>query len=610
MSRRDGHQASQSRLSGCAGHCSSMRRGWLLLVTMLLIGSAIATASSAQPITPAAAAVKPAGAGGLGDLPQVEGPAIKGGCDDTRIAAKLAELRAEITGPSTSEVLIDCSLRLKPDDVIVKRLVFKGKASSGVTVDGNGAIIDSGRGTFHFDKNRAVAMVEITSVDEEDPATGAIRSTRPVNVTLRNLRIRGSVVVHGNLELPSTDPHYLERVRDNAPRNITLDGVTITSLGLPCSERSTNCTPLYVHGGVGSLQMINSTIHGTVRDGAVAIYLDDASFGHTFRNNTISAVTRTREVMALDGSSDNLIAGNRFSNYERGGIHLYLNCGEGGNLRRGTPSRNVIIDNVFQQRNLRGPAIHVASRNGKGTSSYTCPPTFFDDARFNAVMLNRIESPPSSPAIPNLLDALILVGRPDVNGPNLLKDNEIVNRADARPAGCFVSNGYPDLLRDGQFVEVFQSSDGGPICRGVRVTCRDGVLVRSNDDTCRASALSTVEFECRADGSNDGCRKTLRIPAGKTIIGASALCNLESGSIAEEDMGKMQPNAIRVLRASDKVSEGSCTLGATQARNHQAAVSLLRLNELARATGQVTFGCRERDANGGDCHMRGTLRLR
>lgn len=605
MSRGDKQLAPPSRRPGRPGAVSP---AWA--VAALLLGLALPVASRAQPLAPGATPLRPAGPGSLGDPPMVEGLPSKGGCDDTRIQALLDELRAEITGPTTAEVRIDCSLQLKPNDVIQKRMVFRGRASSGVTVEGNGALIDGGRGTFHFGSRRAEAMVEIVSEDETDPTTGATRSTRPVNVTLRNLRIRGSVKIAGNLQLPSTDPHYVERVRDNAPRNITFDHLTITSLGLPCGEGSTNCTALYVHGGVGALQVVNSTIEGGVPDGAVAVYLDDTSYGNTFRNNTISVRTGDRESMALDGSSDNHIAGNRFSNYAQGALRLYLNCGEGGWMRRGTPSRNVIVDNVFEHPSLLSAVpVHVASRNGKGTSTYTCPPMSFDDARFNAVMLNRIVIASPLPSIPNVVEMQLPVGRPDVNGPNFIKDNEIAFRAMARPAGCFVSDGYPDLLRDSQFTEVFHASDGGPICRGFRLTCRDGVLVRSNDNTCPSSALQTVPFDCRAAGNNDGCRSTVSIPAGKTIIGASALCNLENDSVSEE-LGEMRPNAVRVLRASDQVSDGSCTLGDTVVREHQASVSLFRLNEMARATGRVSFGCREKDANGGDCQIRGLLHLR
>lgn len=58
-----------------------------------------------------------------------------------------------------------------------------------------------------------------------------------------------------------------------------------------------------------------------------------------------------------------------------GGIYLFHNCGETGSIRRGTPSYNTIVNNVFFYVAIRaGPSIYVASRNGKGTLTYDCPP--------------------------------------------------------------------------------------------------------------------------------------------------------------------------------------------------------------------------------------------
>jgi hypothetical protein len=110
-----------------------------------------------------------------------------------------------------------------------------------------------------------------------------------------------------------------------------------------------------------------------------------------------------------------------------------------------------------------------------------------------------------------------------------------------------------------------------------------------------------LDFDCQASGNNNGCQKTVSVPAGKKIIGAKAACNLEFGTVSVTDLNGVSANLVKVLRASDNVSQGSCTLGSTSIQSNQAVVS--GLNGLNRAS----FGCREKDDNGGDCHIKGRL---
>jgi hypothetical protein len=575
--------------------------GWLLPIT-----------ASAQPVS----ASQPGStverrAGDLAPLPSSPDRHAKPPCSPQKIADKIAELHAPTTDKASSEVRIDCSLMLS-GEIITKRLLFMGDEASGVTLDGNGATIDGGPGTFSYNPTDAALMVEIGSEEFPDPASGERRWKHPANVTLRNIKIKGSVGIYGVTGVPTTEPDYVNLARNNAPRNILFDNVTITGLGLACGENSGNCNLLYLYSGVGFFQMLNSEINGFTSEKALNIYLDDTSYRNTFRNNVIHATTQSRELMALDGSSENIIVGNRFKVVNHGGIFLYRNCGEDGVVRRGTPSRNTIVNNVFFYDVLDAgkPALFVASRNGRGTRTYTCPPNFFDLARFNVVMQNQIMPDRPSLSDSSLLGSFIKVDRSDVNTPNYIKDNEIVDAPVWRGAGCYISDGYPDFVQDGQFVNVFHTENGDPVCRDYRLTCKDGVLSRSSDRTCQVSLVRAVEFGCQANGSNDGCQRAVAIPAGKTIIGAKAACNLEFGKVSAIELNGVPANSVKVLRASDKVSQGSCTLGSTRISSSQAAVSFIQLNRVAKATGRVSFGCREHDSNGGDCHIRGRLHFR
>ncbi len=500
--------------------------------------------------------------------------------------------------------LINCSLTLTREDVlkgpITKRLIFEGTNASGVTVDCNGATIDGGPGTPNYNPGEPWSMVEILSkrLDATDLHWG-----RPVNVTLRNCKIKGSVGIIGIQGVLTTTRDYVTLARNNAPSNIVFDNVTIT--GVRCDNRSAQCVPLYLFSGVSYFQLLNSKING-ISDGP-NIYLDDLSYRNTFRNNRIEANTQEdrpkREVMAIDGSSYNTIVNNFFSSLENGGIYLYRNCGEDNSKRLGKPTHNAIINNFFYYKTYEGDnrAIFVASRNGKGTKKYPCPPNFFDHAQFNVVIQNQIRKP-------QYASDMIKVDHPEINTPNYIKENETVAEKIERRAGCYVSDGYPDFIRDGGFVNLFHTPNGEPVCRSYRLTCNDGVLSRSSDSTCQLSLVSSLDFECQATANNNGCEKTASVPLGKRIVGAKAACNLEFGTVSATELNGVPANFVRVLRASDDVSKGSCTLGSTSIHSLQAVVS--GLNRVSFGLNRLSFGCRENDDNGGDCHIKGRLYYR
>ena len=421
---------------------------------------------------------------------------------------------AEVFAPATASapsVLIDCSLTINPNDVwrsINKRFIFK---RSGVTVDCNGARINGGSGTFNYNPRYPEDMVEIHSSRYQDSVTGELRWARPENITLRNCKIIGSVAVWGMekwgddglLWSSSRLPGHTTRVRNAAPRNIVFDRVVITGVGIR--------VPLYLHAGVSDFQLLNSEINGSSGED-VNIYLDAESYHNTFRNNTISADTSKREVMAVDGSSYNIIVNNYFGYLDHGGIYLYRNCGEDGIIRHATPSGNQIINNVFPYNKYDGdkPAIFVASRNGnRGYCDedegypYGSSVSDYDYAKFNVVMQNQIYK--------RWVSDMIKVGQPGIgiynpitnaysntlviNTPNYIAYNERVDREIVRKAGCYISNGYQkDFILDGESINLFRNSNGEPVRTGYRSTCHDGVLSQSIDFTLGSTPPGTVSF--------------------------------------------------------------------------------------------------------------------
>ena len=258
-------------------------------------------------------------------------------------------LQAKVT-KNTKAVAIDCDLTLKKGDVIAVPLSFTGSAGSGRVLDCNGATLD---GTVP-----SAMTVLIRSKRQPDGSWEA-----PRDITIRNCTIKGGLHIRGlgrngeaeNVRQSSLTPGHTERAQAAAPRDIRIENVTFVAQG---------GIPLYAAPGVTGLVVENSTFTG--KSGSVGIYLDAESARNQIRGNVFDIRTTVREVLAVDGSADNRIEGNRFENPIGGGIFLYRNCGEGGTIRHQAPQRNVIKDNTFRYSTTVGarPAIWLGSRQG------------------------------------------------------------------------------------------------------------------------------------------------------------------------------------------------------------------------------------------------------
>jgi parallel beta-helix repeat protein len=114
-----------------------------------------------------------------------------------------------------------------------------------------------------------------------------------------------------------------------------------------------------------------------------------------------------REVIAVDGSARNLIAGNRFESADFGGIYLYRNCGEGGTVRHQTPRDNRIERNAFNLSGLRPGSYGVWIGSRQGHRSYCEADAGYDfgssadnrDFADDNIVTGNIFDPPSSRAI-------------------------------------------------------------------------------------------------------------------------------------------------------------------------------------------------------------------
>jgi len=225
-------------------------------------------------------------------------------------------------------------------------ILLKGDAASHTTLDGGG-------GWFNDGKLTEIIIGSARTVDGWK---------RPVGVTIRNGRLRGSIRIMGlgrngedrAVRQSSISPGHTERAQAAAPT-----GIVISNVEIEAEHR----IPLYLAPGVTGVTLENSRITGWSR--STAVYLDAESGGNIIRNNTFDARVN-REVIAVDGSAGNRIEGNRFLRLPFGGIYLYRNCGEGGTVRHQTPRDNVISGNEFAMPTLgwRSYAIWLGSRNG------------------------------------------------------------------------------------------------------------------------------------------------------------------------------------------------------------------------------------------------------
>jgi hypothetical protein len=270
-------------------------------------------------------------------------------CDARALAALLEPAR----GPD-DVARLTCSPRLGRDDVVTKRLLLEGSASSGVQIDCGGGRIGRPGDEPAFPN----FTVEIRS---RPPGGERSDWDRPSDIAIRNCTIAGAVRIWGmaingqgeTLKLSSRAAGHTERAQAAAPTRIAIERSTLHAAGQ---------IPLYLGPGVTGVSLTRSQVTG--RSVATAVYLDAESAENRISGNSFDIETG-REIVAVDGSARNRITDNHFRIGWRGGIYLYRNCGEGGTIRHQTPSFNVIMGNRFAYSlPLHLPSVSVGSREG------------------------------------------------------------------------------------------------------------------------------------------------------------------------------------------------------------------------------------------------------
>lgn len=554
-------------------------------------------------------------ASGFGqDLRKV--PDTKPAITDTRVLqtncspATIKELFEPAT-PDAPEVRLACSLALKGDQTITKRIVFRGKEASGATLDCGGSTIIP---TF-YEYTYEIPAVTIQSYSG---TTSDGSPDTPTGVTIRNCVIHGRVVVSSR-KIPDSDKRagHTSRMQAQAPRNITLDRLTIIGRGSDL---------VYLQSGVTGSTLSNSELRGRA---GMAIYLDAESANNTIRGNYIHPEEPGRELISVDGSADNRIVGNRFSSLNKGGIHLYRNCGELGIIRHQSPVRNKIINNHFYYLHHNDddyPAIWVGSRNHGRTAKgkigyckddagypYGSSKSDFDFAEHNVIAENRISRIDGWG-----YDEFFKID----DGPtyvirNVRVSNDeiaLLDKNSMRRSGCFQwglpIEGLRDrgvFVRDGQYLrsqnkntKSLDSLKTGDTTE--RLLCNDGEWRDGG-----LAEVARVPAKASKSDDNGGAHGVARCPDGRRIVSFRASCNLELEQVPGLSM--VPWNHIQVRRKSDRVEDGKCEVSYRWTADENRSVSIKEgsatLDELLSAhVAEAILHCRDHDENGGDCYIR------
>lgn len=450
--------------------------------------------------------------------------------------------RAEILAPATEQappIRVACDLTLRRGDRVTKRLELFGAEASDVTIDCGGGTLDAGPSA----PNHGSSALWIRGV-----ATGGGRYSRPTGVTVRNCRVIGPVRVSGlglegeakRVRDSNRSRGHTRRAQDAAPTRLVFDGVEFVSVGRPA---------LYLGPGVTETMVRRSRFSGRSR--SVAVYFDAESARNQILDS-VFALSAGREAVAIDGSADNVIRGNRFERMTRGGIFLYRNCGEGGTVRHQAPKRNRLESNVFAAGGAQAPAIWLGSRQGGRR--------YCNDDRgfgFGSSVNDRDE------ATDNVVVGNEIVG---VAAEQAIRVADSPNRVEFHATTRVPQQPHPQPRRERPRPE----RGGG--------------------------------FACRQGGSNEACRGVARCPRGQKLVAVRAVCRLENGRVTNSVMRNIPWGALIVAQRSDRASDGLCVVGDVNLREGRAQI------QIPPNARELAYGCRERDRNGGDCVIRGEIR--
>lgn len=322
--------------------------------------------------------------GGCGSaLPQEEATESSGQTSEALVPAapdctstEMTEILRPPTSSSEASVRVACNFTFpsNPQSFMpagvtfpgkITRVVEFGRDSSGKDAVGVKFMCRNAHLHPTFDAFADGRAISVRSVD-----TGAGWSI-PHHVSIENCYVEGNIRIMGADESRacdstldsrcSPDPSQvlIERRQATAPHHIFMFSLDVTArIGAHESNE------IEFDKGVTYSTLTGSVLHGSLGKNT-AIYLAPESAHNSIVSNYIHVASENREQIAIDGSANNYIADNDFSELDHGGVYIFRNCGEGGTVRIQKPWNNAIVNNRFYYERFDGSgykAINVASR--------------------------------------------------------------------------------------------------------------------------------------------------------------------------------------------------------------------------------------------------------
>lgn len=261
--------------------------------------------------------------------------------------------------PTKKYIRQSCKFNTPPNTVRNIEIVID---RSNVVFDCNDNILD-GQNKL----NAGVSVFNATSGDPDKlPVNAVHKFETQKNVTIQNCRIRNykeqgvSVWVTSN----GLYNHRLFGTYANTTRNSK--NIIVTK-----SVIENSGSGVYFSFADES-EISNSIIQNNY---TVGIYLEAGTIKNKILNNRIvgNGLQKSREGLAIDGSSFNLVKGNYFSQNKEGGIFIYRNAWEHVDKLQTAPrstisSGNIITENTFENMLI---GVWVASRQSMNYSSHS-----------------------------------------------------------------------------------------------------------------------------------------------------------------------------------------------------------------------------------------------
>jgi parallel beta-helix repeat protein len=168
------------------------------------------------------------------------------------------------------------------------------------------------------------------------------------NVTIENGTVEGEIRCRAEsyrdvVERWNKTGEWTRAIREASPSYVTLRDLKV--LGGEDVHQ--------VYLGPGTTYVDIRKVRFVGRSAGPSLYMSMESGHHRVTNCVFNSRTGSkREVIAIDGSADNVIRNNLFRNCKWGGIYIYRNSGEHGTIRHQEPRRNLITRNRFDLRDM------------------------------------------------------------------------------------------------------------------------------------------------------------------------------------------------------------------------------------------------------------------